>query len=71
MSVIAIVPTWFAILPDDITQFADQMRIRLFSQSIKGISGLLQKLLKYFNGTAISTIFALSLPVWTAAFAYN
>ena len=30
--------------------FADQVRIRLISQLINGISTVLQKLLKYFNG---------------------
>ena len=37
------------------TQFADQVRIRLVSQLINGISKFLPKLPKYFNGTAIST----------------
>ena len=36
------------------TQFADQVRIRLILQLIKGISIVLQKLLKYFNDKAIS-----------------
>ena len=31
--------------------FADQVRIRLISQLINSISMVLQKLLKYFNGT--------------------
>ena len=31
------------------TQFAEQVRIRLISQLIKGISRVLQKLPKYFN----------------------
>ena len=35
-------------------QADDQVRIRLVSQIIKVISGILQNLLKYFNGTAIS-----------------
>ena len=39
------------------TKFADQVKIRLTSQLIKGISRVLQKLLKYFNGTIISTLF--------------
>ena len=33
--------------------------MRLFSQLISGISRVLQKLLEYFNGTAISTPFVL------------
>ena len=36
-----------------ITQFSDQVKIRFISQLISGISCILQKLLKYFNGTAI------------------
>ena len=39
---------------------SDQVKMRLISQSIKSISRVLQKLLKYFNGTIISTSF---LPV--------
>ena len=31
--------------------------MRFISQSLNGISRVLQKLLKYFNGTAISTYF--------------
>ena len=37
------------------TQVDDHVKIRLSSQLISGISRVLQKLLKYFNGTAIST----------------
>ena len=33
--------------------------MRLTSQLIKGISGVLRELLKYFNGTIISTSFSL------------
>ena len=36
------------------THFSDQFRIRLISQLFKGISRVLQKLFKYFNGTTIS-----------------
>ena len=35
--------------------------MRFISQLINGISRFLQKLLKYFNGTAISTFFVLPL----------
>ena len=38
-----------------IAQPADQVRMRSISQLISGISRVLQKLLKYFDGTAIST----------------
>ena len=33
------------------TKFLDYVKIRLISQLINGISGVLQKLLRYFNGT--------------------
>ena len=36
-------------------QFADHAKIRLNSQLINGISRVFQKLLRHFNGTAIST----------------
>ena len=36
-----------------ITQFSDQVKIKDTSQLINGIFKVLQKLLKYFNGTAI------------------
>ena len=39
------------------TQFADQSKISSISQLIKGISRVLQKLLKYFSGTNISIPF--------------
>ena len=42
-----------------ITQVDDHVKMRLTSQLIKGISRVLQKLLKYFNGTVISTYFSL------------
>ena len=38
-----------------ITQFSDQVRVKDTSQLINGMSSVLQKLLKYFNGTSIST----------------
>ena len=43
-----------------ITQSLDHVKIRLTSQLIKCISRVLQKLLKYFNDTIISTSFVLS-----------
>ena len=39
----------------------DHVKIRLTSQLINGISRVLQKLLKYVNGTIISTSFVLPL----------
>ena len=47
-----------------ITQFADLVRISSISQSIKGISRVIRKLLKYFNGTIISTLIISLLLVW-------
>ena len=46
---------------EEITQFSDQVKIRLIWQLINGISRVLQKLLKYFNGTGISIFFRLLL----------
>ena len=40
-------------------QLGDHVKIKLTSQLIYGISRVLQKLLKYFNGTIISTSFSL------------
>ena len=47
------------------SQFADQVNIRLFSQLINNISKVLQFLHKYFNGTTISTF---TLPKLLALF---
>ena len=44
-----------ALFNSELTKFADQVRIKLFSQLTKGISIVLQKLLKYFNSLATST----------------
>ena len=41
------------------TQFSDQVKSRLISQLINGISRVLQKLLNSFNGTTFSTFFVL------------
>ena len=37
-----------------IAQFSDQVRVKNTSQLINGMSSVLQKLLKYLNGTTIS-----------------
>ena len=47
-----------------ITEFLDQVKISSISQLIKGISRVLQKLLRYFSGTIISTLIIPSLLVW-------
>ena len=53
----------YAVLVDNITQFAAQVKMRLISQLINGIFRVLQKLLTYFNGTIMSTPFVPLLPV--------
>ena len=55
-SVIVNVVAWFAAALD-IKQLAEHVKMRLISQLINGISRILQKLLKYFNGTIILTLF--------------
>ena len=52
MSLIANVAALFTL---QVTKFAEDVRSRLISKLIKGISTALQNLLKYFNGAAIST----------------
>ena len=47
---------------DFITQFEDNVGIKLNSQLIRDIPRVLQKLLRYFNGTIISTSFVPLLP---------
>ena len=55
-----------------LTQSLDHVEIRLTSQLINGISRVLQKLLKYFNGTIISTFFVfLLLGVFPVIFTLN
>ena len=55
-----------------IIQFADQSEISSTSQLIKGISRVVQKLLRYFIGTITSTPSILpSLLVWSVIFALN
>ena len=55
MSVISNLPASVELV---ITQLDDHVKMRLTSQLINGISRVLQKLLKYLNGTIISTFFA-------------
>ena len=42
-----------------VMQVDDHVKMRLISKLISGISRVLQKLLKYFNGTAMLTFFVL------------
>ena len=58
MFVIAIFVTPVA---EEITQFSDEIKMRLISQLIKVISRVIQKLLRHLNGTAILTFCVLSL----------
>ena len=44
------------------TQFSVYVKMRFISQFINGMPSVLQKLLKYFNGTTISASFSVSLP---------
>ena len=48
---------WLFAVPATKMHFLDRFNWRLISQLIKGISSVLQKLLRYFNGTIISTSF--------------
>ena len=45
-----------------IAQFPDHVKIRSISQLINGMTNVLQKLLKFFNDTTISTSFSVLLP---------
>ena len=45
----------------EMRRLADEVRIRLIPQLIKGISRVFQRLFKYFNGTAICTFTILAL----------
>ena len=62
------VVAWTATSVATITQFSNQIRSRLISQLIKSIWRVLQKLLRYFNGTILSTFFVSLLPVWPVIF---
>ena len=68
VSVIVNVGIWLLIGASIIKQFADKVRIRLISQLINGISRVLQKILKYCNGTIILTSFVPLLPILSAIF---
>ena len=62
-SVNANVGSWSTVAPAAIKQLSYQVKVRLISQIISGISIIFQTLPRYFNGTIISTCFALYLPV--------
>ena len=46
-------------MAEEVARFLDQVKIRLSSQLINDILRVLQKLVKYFNGTDSSTFFVL------------
>ena len=52
-------------------QITDQVRTRLILQLIKGFSRVLQKLIKYFNGTALFASIIPSLLVLSKKFDLN
>ena len=51
-SFVSVIGKVVTLSPSEITQFADQVTIRLISKLIESISRVLQKLFNYFNGTA-------------------
>ena len=54
------------------TQFSVHVKIRFISQLINGMSSVLQKLLKCFNGATVATSFVLLIPSnFLAMLAYN
>ena len=61
----------FGLFASQITQFTDQVRSRVISQFISGISRVLHKLLKYFHGRAICTFTVPGLPVLFVSFDLN
>ena len=56
---VPVILNFVAPVAEEITQSSDQVKMILISQLISGISRVLQKLLKYFNDTPISTSFLL------------
>ena len=52
-----VISNFVASVVKEITQSSDQVKMRLISQLIDGNLRVLRKLLKYFNGTTISTSF--------------
>ena len=57
VSLIASFGTWSSIPADIKNKFSDQVKIRLISKLINGISRVLKKLLGYFNSTHILVFF--------------
>ena len=65
------VGTLLTTIPATKRQFGDKFFIKYVSQLINDISGVLQILLRCFNGTLISTSFVLSFPVFLVIFCVN
>ena len=57
VNTVSVIENVVALVSLDNTQLSDQIKMRFISQFIKGISRVLQRLLKYFYGTIISTFF--------------
>ena len=55
---------WFAAVPSTRIQFFDHFNSRLISQLIEGVLSVLERLLRYFKGTIISTSFVPPFPVY-------
>ena len=54
---VSVIANVVSIVSLDNTHLSDQVKMRLSSQIVKGISRVFQKLLKYSNDTIISTSF--------------
>ena len=67
----ASVASWFATAVETITQFAYQVKIRLISQLIEGISRVLRKLPTYFNDFFISVFLCRYRPFDPLFFSVN
>ena len=63
VSVIANILDYLAAVLDGLKEFSDKLRTRLTSESVNGISRVLQKLLTYFNCIIISTSSVPAQPV--------
>ena len=57
--ILYVIENFISTTTGEITQFSYQFNLRLILQVVKGVSRVLQKLLKYFNGTVSSTFFVL------------
>ena len=57
--------TWFGTVPAARILALEHVDWRVILQLIKGVSSVLQKLLRYFKGTIISTFFVPPFPVFT------